>query len=191
MANPGSTQGFGLVFTFLHVSLALWDRNERDVWTLEGPPLANFKTVFQITAASCVIPISVAEHRRSLRPSSLLICYLLGIMAQNMMMKLTTWSQSVHDPKWSWVFALAFMGSQITLEARSKRSLLKNEYQQLPPELTVSFISRFCLLWLHPYIVRGHGHVLTSEDLPALADGLRAGQVRDRVSHMWEKRGPN
>ncbi|KAE8368379.1 hypothetical protein BDV27DRAFT_168126 [Aspergillus caelatus] len=76
-------------------------------------------------------------------------------------------------------------------ETMSKRSLLRRNYKDSPPESTVGILGECLFCWLNPLLMLGNRMDLTVELLPPIEDSLRStGHGESGLHALWRKR-PN
>ncbi|BAE64600.1 unnamed protein product [Aspergillus oryzae RIB40] len=73
-------------------------------------------------------------------------------------------------------------------ETMSKRSLLRRNYRDSPPESTVGILGECLYCWLNPLLMLGNRVDLTVELLPPIEDSLRStGQGESGLHALWRK----
>ncbi|RDW87858.1 hypothetical protein BP5796_03552 [Coleophoma crateriformis] len=155
----------------------------------DGPSIA--ANAISFVAALAVCQLSFLEHGRSVKPSSLLIFYLLasviceGVSIQSFYLDL---GSSATPLVLTAAFGLKFVF--LILESISKRSYLRDPYKELPVEQTVSDLNRAFLIWVNDLILLGNSKILTYNDLPSLDEKLTSRKLRVRMQDVWEKTKP-
>ena len=151
----------------------------------DGPSIAANVVSFVATLAVC--QLSFFEHGRSVKPSTLLIFYLLeSVICEGALLRsfyLNHGSSTI--PVLPTVFGLKFL--LLILESLNKQSFLREPYKDLPVEQTVSDLNRAFLFWINDLILLGNSKLLTYSDLPRLDDGLRSRDLRVRMEDVWDK----
>lgn len=153
-----------------------------------GPSIAAH--VVSFVAALSLCQLSILEHGRSVKPSALLIFYLLasaiceGIVMPSFYLN---HGNSAAAPVCTVAFCLRFL--LLILETINKRSYLREPYTEWPVEQTVSDLNRAFLFWVNDLILSGNSKLLTSPDLPSLDDGLKSRDLRVRMDDAWGKTG--
>jgi ATP-binding cassette subfamily C (CFTR/MRP) protein 1 len=156
----------------------------------DGPSIA--ANVVTFVAALAVCQLSFFEHGRSVKPSTLLISYLLasviceGVLLRSFYMK---YENSATPPVLTAAFGLKLLF--LILESISKRSYLREPYKELPIEQTVSDLNRAFLIWINDLILLGNSKLLTYSDLPKLHENLKSGEIRVQMEKIWDKTSEN
>jgi ATP-binding cassette, subfamily C (CFTR/MRP), member 1 len=139
-------------------------------------------------AALAVCQLSFFEHGRSVKPSTLLIFYLLAsVICEGVLLRSFYHGNSATLHVLTVAFGFKFLF--LILESTNKRSYLREPYKELPVEQTVSVLSRAFLFWINDLILLGNSKLLTYSDLPSLNDGLKSRDLRVRMEDVWDKTG--
>jgi len=144
--------------------------------------------VVSVVAGLAVCQLSFLEHGRSVKPSTLLISYLLasiicdGVLLQSLYL---THGNSASAAVLTAEVGLKFL--LLILESNSKRSYLRAPYKELPIEQTVSDLNRAFLFWVNAFILLGNSKLLTYSDLPSLDEKLKSRDLRVRMEKVWNK----
>jgi ATP-binding cassette, subfamily C (CFTR/MRP), member 1 len=144
--------------------------------------------VISFVAALAVCPLSFFEHGRTVKPSTLLIFYLLasvickGVLLRSFYLE---YANSAIPAVLTIEVGLKFLF--LILESTSKRSYLRKPYRELPVEQTVSVLNQAFLFWVNDLILLGNSKLLTYSDLPSLNDGLKSRDLRARMEDAWNK----
>lgn len=144
--------------------------------------------VISFVAALAVCPLSFFEHGRTVKPSTLLIFYLLASVICNGILLQSSYLQYANTtvlPILILKVGLKFLF--LIVESTSKRSYLREPYRELPVEQTVSVLNRAFLFWVNDLILLGSSKLLTYSDLPSLDDGLKSRDLRARMEDAWDK----
>lgn len=139
--------------------------------------------------------VSYAEHTRSVRPSFILNTYLLCSLLFDIAHARTLWLRYVD----SYNEAIAIVTSVavgaklllLVLEAVEKRSILKSEFSNYPPEATAGFYNRSLFWWLTPLFKNGFNNVLSVDDLFVLDKELSSERLLALFEERWSKGNPN
>jgi ATP-binding cassette subfamily C (CFTR/MRP) protein 1 len=145
-------------------------------------------SVVSFVAALAVCQLSFLEHGRSVKPSTLLVFYLLAsVLCEGFLLRplYIDHGNSVAVPVLTAAFGLKFLF--LIVESINKRSYLREPYNELSVEQTVSDLSRVFLFWINDLILLGNSKLLTVSDLPALDDSLKSRGARLRMEDIWEK----
>lgn len=152
----------------------------------DGASLATNVVCF--VAALAVCQLSFLEHGRSIKPSTLLLFYLLasvifeGVLLRSFYLDHEN-STNPATLTTSFVLKLLFL----VVESINKQSYLREPFKGLPVEQTVSDLNRAFLFWVNSLILLGNRKLLTREDLPSLDAGLESRDLRLRIEPAWEK----
>lgn len=152
----------------------------------DGPSIA--ANVVSFMAALAVCQLSFLEHGRSVKPSTLLIFYLLvSVICEGVLLRslYLYHGNSATPPVLAAAFGLKFIF--LILESINKRSYLREPYKELPVEQTVSDLNRAFLFWVNDLILLGNSKLLTYSDLPRLDDKLKSRDLRVRMEDEWDK----
>ncbi|KAE9374390.1 putative multidrug resistance protein [Stipitochalara longipes BDJ] len=144
--------------------------------------------IVSFVAALAVCQLSFFEHGRSVKPSSLLIFYLLASVICGGALLRSFYL--IHRNSTTPVVLTAIIGLKsllLVLESISKQSYLREPYKELPTEQTVSDLNRAFLFWVNDLILLGNSKLLTYSDLPGLDDTLKSRALRLRMEDVWDK----
>jgi len=145
-------------------------------------------TVSFINAIAILI-LSIIEHRKSIRPSSLLNLYLFFSFLFDATQARTLFLDGVSTSV-SGVFT-AGIGVKVLLlclEAQDKRSFLRNPYNQYSPEATSGIFSRSLLLWLNRLFRVGFRSLIAPTDLITIDEDFKSETLGVRMQQAWDKR---
>ncbi|KAL3420510.1 hypothetical protein PVAG01_06955 [Phlyctema vagabunda] len=130
--------------------------------------------------------LSMYEHLRSVRPSTLLNVYILGTIPMDAARARTLWSMpnniaiaAVFTSIVSWKFIL------LLLEAKEKRSLLRPFWQSAPPEETGGILNRSFFWWFNPLLLAGNKNELTVEGLFHIDSDLSFEAKEAEMRERW------
>ena len=139
-------------------------------------------------AAIALCQLTFLEHGRSVRPSSLLLFYLLAsVICEGVLLK--TFYQDRVDPVAGPALTAAF-GLKLVLlavESRSKRSYLREPFKDLPALETIGDLNKIVLFWVNDLILLGNRKLLAFPDLPNLDRPLTSKRLRERLGTAWKK----
>jgi len=175
-----------------HIASALLQLSLLILWALfpaVRSPVSLFSTALNLFSAMLIIPLSLLENNRSIRPSSLLSIFFLSSAVLDSAQARTLY---VRDEKAAitWVFIAIIFLKYVSLvtEGRSKRSFLKAEYRLLSPEATSGIINHSFLWWLNELFKKGTKSILTPEDLYELDPILASEEVGKKLREAWDQR---
>ncbi|KAH8591587.1 P-loop containing nucleoside triphosphate hydrolase protein [Bisporella sp. PMI_857] len=139
-------------------------------------------------AALAVCQLSFLEHGRSVKPSTLLILYLLAsIICEGVLLLSFFLAHGISATASVFVAAFGLKFLFLILESISKRSYLRAPYRELPIEQTASDLNRAFLFWINDLISLGNSKLLVYSDLPGLNDSLKSRDIRARMEGVWDK----
>lgn len=147
--------------------------------------------VVSLLAALALCPLTFLEHGRSIKPSTLLIVYLLPSgLAETVLL---LWSNPL-DQSETAVAAVLIARPCVRLllliiELWNKRSYLRQPYRDLSVEQTTSVLGRALLTWINGFILLGSTRILSPSDLPAVDDELQSRRLRLRMEAIWNNTG--
>lgn len=145
---------------------------------------------FALTVASGVIfaCLSYLEHRRSLRPSTLLVLYLcISVLCDAVHVRTT---YLLPDSNVEFALALASLLVKLVilvLELTEKDSLVQAEFVDESPEATASVANKAFYAWVNRLLWRGSRKVLAVQDLLPLDAELRAAAEPFSLIHKWNQ----
>ncbi|OJJ96983.1 hypothetical protein ASPACDRAFT_1882742 [Aspergillus aculeatus ATCC 16872] len=142
-----------------------------------------------LLGSGLLLPLSIFEHTRSERPSSLLCIYLPFDSLFN-----ATQLRSLYirrDLTTISTVASVALGTEtvlLFLETVDKRVWLYDAFRnKYPPESTSGIINRSFFWWLSPLFVRGYRRNLSLDDLDRVDQELSARRLHDRMQVAWSK----
>ena len=150
------------MFFVLQLSLVgLWSR--QNVPKTTATYAAAILTLVSVPLLSS---LSMLEHERNVRPSTVLIVYLSVTIIFDIA-HVRTWWYVVGGHKVASLYSAAFgvKGIILLLELVEKRSLLKPRLEDVSHEATASVINRSLFLWINPLFVLGSRSILTVKEL--------------------------
>lgn len=144
-----------------------------------------------VTAAGTLLLclLSYVEHTRSVRPSFLLDIYLFSTLLFDIARTRTLWLRLAGREG----MAIAILSSVMVavksllllLETMEKRSFLRHEYKNYPPEATAGFFNRAFFLWLNSLFKMGFSNLMSVDDLFALDKQLGSKRLQDNLESKW------
>ncbi|KAL7898266.1 multidrug resistance-associated protein [Trichoderma sp. SZMC 28014] len=142
-----------------------------------------------LAASAGLVWLTIAEHKRSIRPSSLIVLYLLLMSTWDVFA--LTYDGLFDDQnasKGSIALELAARLAILTLECQEKTSILKPKYRQHSPEETAGLLSSLLFWWLNGLLSRGNRSILRGSHLPALVKNMQAESLRRDILPSWDRR---
>ena len=150
-------------------------------------PVIAVAAAFSLATACAICLLSSVEHKRTVRPSTLLSVYLFFTVIIDIARVRTQWLA-----EYSVAIAALISTSLVLkiiilfLEARSKRDQLKTYGKQLGPEELSSFYSKSLFLWLIHLLRFGYRKVLSLNDLYCIDEQLLSGTLSRNFEPAWE-----
>ncbi|KAK1984954.1 ABC transporter [Colletotrichum cereale] len=143
------------------------------------------------TAAACLL--SVLNHQRSRRPSTLLSLHLSAATVLETARVRTAWliGESV-SASTALTLVLFFTAAALLLESvESKKGMPRDESslnsKQTTPEQSSGFWARTCFSWLARTFYLGYSRVISLSDLPGLDPGLGSRTLHKDLAAAWNK----
>ncbi|ODA80883.1 hypothetical protein RJ55_03843 [Drechmeria coniospora] len=153
-------------------------------------------TSTSIIAASLVLVdglalavLSYLEHRRSIRPSSIILAYLILSIAFDATQCRTLWLLAESSVAPVFTSALACKLLLFFLELAEKRYILLPPWKALSPETTSSIISKGFFWWLNSLLLRGFRATLSTDSIYDIDDALKSKGLLDKLlgaRQRWE-----
>lgn len=132
--------------------------------------------------------LSLVNHKRSLRPSSLLSLYLSALVILDIARVRTLWLMGLDTGEAAALtVTLALTTVALILESAEKKSSLKQDELSGAPEEYSGFWTRTAFTWLVSTFKVGYTKVITVEDLPILDSRLRSQVLRERLVRTWAR----
>ena len=141
-----------------------------------------------VAATISALVVSVLDHQRSLRPSTLLSLYLSAYAILGTARTRTAWliksSDSV-SPIVTVTTALAFVA--ILLESTRKNTKHLSDKHAVAPEQLRGIWNRTLFSWLLVCFKAGYSGILSLDDLPMLDSNLRSKHTHHELISTWAK----
>lgn len=135
-----------------------------------------------------VLILMTIRHSRAIRPSSLIILYLMLSILFGAAELRTLYLRQ--EPPAILGLSIAVIGVKVLLlllENQNKRGYLRFPYRTYSPEATSGLINRSLFWWLNSLITTGFKKVLTLDDLSETGPGLRSEHLQERIEPLWIK----
>jgi ATP-binding cassette subfamily C (CFTR/MRP) protein 1 len=178
-------QATAIVYAALQLSLLVQ-------WSTDSPkPISASipSAALSLVAALTICHLSFTEHRRSIRPSTLLNFYLLITLVLDAVQARTLFLlQDAAAIASVYTAAISIKLLLLILEAQSKASILRPSYRSLSPEETAGILNRLFLWWINSVFVTGYRKLLTGDDLPRLDAELSSEHMRKELQRAWDGR---
>lgn len=144
------------------------------------------ETASGLLGSLALLWLSNWAHWRSIKPSNLVVAYLLAKLACCVLS--ATVPHVPHDRS-SETIQGCLIAVLVLLELCSKRALLLGPYQNEPPEATTSFLGRVFFTWINPILFSGYKTILRGDDLPSLDQNIDSKNLRQSILQAWDQRG--
>ncbi|PYH48029.1 putative multidrug resistance protein [Aspergillus saccharolyticus JOP 1030-1] len=160
------------------------------LWCIQPVTSASIASAtLSLLGSGAVLALSLLEHTRSERPSSLLCIYLLFDSLFNAAQLRSLYLRR-HLSNLSIITSVA-LGTEIVLlllEIVNKRAGLYDAFRnKYSPETTSGIINRSFFWWLSPLFLRGYRRNLSLQDLDRVDQKLSARPLHDRMQTTWAK----
>lgn len=169
------------------VSMLKFAHGQLDIWRI-------VETCLALATAVAFIVVSAVEHRKTIRPSSAIVAYLLATLVSDVF-ALThpghagVASTGSQNDRGLTAITLVVRLTLLAFECRDKSPALFSKYAGLSPEETVGVLSRTFFCWLASLMALGNKRILCPGDMPPLDTQLRGAKLRGQVLKHWESRG--
>ncbi|PVH81323.1 P-loop containing nucleoside triphosphate hydrolase protein [Cadophora sp. DSE1049] len=156
----------------------------------EGSSRAYLENACLSFAAACILcPLSFLEHVRSIRPSSLILLYLVtSFIGHAIQLSLLGYQQPDPGNLGAELTQISVELALLVSESRAKTSIMKSQYQHLSTEEMSSIITRTFFGWINPVLMKGHGKILDHTDLPRVDSNLSSESLRRKIMLSWDRR---
>ena len=173
-------------FVALNLTLLILWTVTREAATKASVPAA----CLDFAAAVALFVLSSYEHSRSVAPSTLIAIYLMGTLPLDISRIRTLVLLDRSSPTRT-IAALSATSVVVKLgillcEAVSKRQILLESYQHLPPEVTSGPYSRILLWWINPLLWRGFRNFFEIDDLYNIDDSLSSAILGAKFQRRWK-----
>lgn len=191
-AKVVSTAGRQIKTAFLSAFVAL-NLTLLILWALT-PEAATRASVpaacLDFAAAGALFVLSSYEHTRSVAPSTLIAIYLVGTLpldiARCRTLVLLDHNSSTKNIVGVSATSIVLKLGILLCEAVSKRHILLDRYQHLPPEATSGPYSRMLLWWINPLLWRGFKDFFEVDDLFSIDDSLSSTMLGSKFQERWK-----
>ncbi|KAJ3480929.1 hypothetical protein NLG97_g7944 [Lecanicillium saksenae] len=128
------------------------------------------------------------SHMRSVLSSNLIIVFLFFSILFDLFRCRTIWLIEELAPL-AYTFAAGTVAKALLfgLEARSKRSIMIEDWKQLGAEETASLVGSIFLWWVNPLLKRGNASFLEATDLPYLKPEQRSRALLPQMLQNWQR----
>lgn len=142
-----------------------------------------------VVAALSLGILSYVEHRRSIRPSLLIVVFLLFSALFDIAQTRTLWLRGGDD----YVTLAALLWANLAvkllllvLESYEKRSFLTKPYNEYAAEELGGILNRSIFWWINPLLLQGYRSVLSPNDLSNIDQQLASETLDGKMKHTWD-----
>lgn len=142
--------------------------------------------ILSLLASIGLLYLSILEHSRSIRPSSMINAYVLFSLALEIPQSRTLWLRPF--PRLISALFTSSLGIKLVilvLEAHNKRRILLASYLAHAPELLVSLYERTVLWWLNALFIDGYRGNIPFDRLFDIDDALASGKIEEIFWQSW------
>ncbi|KAM7206614.1 P-loop containing nucleoside triphosphate hydrolase protein [Rhypophila sp. PSN 637] len=147
-----------------------------------------YLSVVPTIAASVLVFLSSLEQRRTVRPSTLILLYLLSSLSVDLV-QLTAPSLRYLVQNGQHLYLIPQLVAKALVLCTEllldKRPELLEEWQNLPPEETCSVFGRSLMWWMNTILAKGYKSTLINEELPDIDRGLSSRVLREKILDIW------
>lgn len=147
-----------------------------------------------LIASFMLVWLSLAEHRQSIKPSTLTTVYLLVVLCGSMIAGSPELVSSQRFnirilSKALWCAEVLTQLVLLVLESQNKVKATLSPYKSTPPEDAAGMFSRTFWWWLMDLLAAGKHSNLRISDTPRLSESLQPRLARKGILQAWNKRG--
>jgi ATP-binding cassette, subfamily C (CFTR/MRP), member 1 len=136
-----------------------------------------------------IVALELIEHTKTLRPSPIILLYLLSSVAADCILIRTLFLRHYFKPISGLVTAnMSLKLVFLVLENLSKKKYFKFQDSELSPEETIGIIEKTFFWWINSLLLKGSKEVLTIEDLYPLDSGIESKRLQEDIMNRWPKR---
>ncbi|KAH7400242.1 P-loop containing nucleoside triphosphate hydrolase protein [Cadophora sp. MPI-SDFR-AT-0126] len=156
----------------------------------EGSSRAYLENACLSLVAACILcPLSILEHVRSIRPSSLILIYLaISFIGHTVQFSLFGNQEPNPGNLGAELTQICVEFAFLVTESQTKKPILKSEYLDISPEEASSIIGRTFFGWINPVLMKGYRKILPHTDLPDVDNKLSSEALRGRILFSWDQR---
>jgi ATP-binding cassette subfamily C (CFTR/MRP) protein 1 len=142
--------------------------------------------VFGLLDAFVILGLSLVEHSRSIRPSTLLQVYLLLSLLCDIVRARTLWLIGSEGAIASVFIAAVIVKFCVAfLESIEKRCLLITEYKSLTLESTSGVLNLSVFWWLNRLLRSGSRNIFTLDDLEDVKQEFHSDALQRSLEEFW------
>ena len=144
-------------------------------------------SVIALLSTVILCPLSLLEHGRTPRPSSMTSAFLFVTLLCDIIRLHTAWTSYAESAITELLTAaIVARGLAFVLEVLEKPRHLDSSYRGHPPEATSGLFSRSLLIWLNKLLIDGAHNILAVEDLWPGDEMLSSARILERFLEGWE-----
>lgn len=145
--------------------------------------------ILALAAALSLTVLSLCEHTRNIRPSTIINAYLLFTLLFDAAQVRTKWIRGDDSAaSGALTSVLAIKLFVLISEAIEKRRILSRPYADPSPEATSGLYSRGLFWWLNSLFRLGFRNVVNDDDLFAVDRDLQSKALGERFDKHWAQR---
>lgn len=177
-----------VVYGLLRLALVVrWARDSEQAGLLGRVVLA--ANIFDLVNTIALVITSFSEHRKSIRPSTVITLYLLISTAFDAVECRTLWLRAQgHGLRTTSILvsvSLCVKLGVLVLETVEKRPFLQAPWNLAPPESLSGAINRSVFWWLNALFLRGYKGIFSLTSLWATDYSMSSERLLGRLSSAW------
>lgn len=145
-------------------------------------------SVLNLIGSFVIVILSYTEHRRSIRPSTLLVSYLALSILLDLAQTRTLFLRSPDSGSIQALFtaSLATKLALVCLEELQKRPLVTDKNKSLALEATSGPINRSVFWWLNQLFLKGFKSLLQVRDLGSIGNKFDSAKLLAKLDAVWQ-----
>lgn len=158
------------------------------LWALNSysPQTAVPAAALELCAVLLVSVLSYVEHKKSIRPSSLIQTYLLFSILFDITEIRSVWFiPGYRAVAGTLIAAILIKATIVLLEAGDKVQSSQPVQKKTSPEEISSIFGQSTFFWLNPLLIKGSRKVLSDNDLYPLANDVNVDSLGPRFQEAW------
>ncbi|KAL3428272.1 ABC multidrug transporter [Phlyctema vagabunda] len=161
------------------------------LWALPGTvrtPVSLAGAVLNLIGSFVIVVLSYTEHRRSIRPSTLLVSYLALSILLDLAQTRTLFLRSPDSGPIQALFtaSLATKLALVCLEELQKRPLVTDKTKNLALEATSGPINRSVFWWLNQLFLKGFKSLLQVRDFGSIGNKFDSAKLLAKLDAVWQ-----
>jgi ATP-binding cassette subfamily C (CFTR/MRP) protein 1 len=143
--------------------------------------------VLLLLGSFLILPLSVTEHYKAIKPSTLLSSYLALCLLLDVVRTRTLWLSTPNQTT-TQIYSASVAVRLVLLisESCSKSQILNEKHLQPSPEESSGIFGRSLFAWLYPLLFKGFMHKLSMGHLFPLSSEMSASHLSARFGSAWE-----